>query len=186
MKIRIAKPSDYKQVAPLILAAMDDLGGLLVNSKNNQDALPLFEYLFKQNLNQYSHQFTLVFEENKIIKGSVTGYNGALLEKYRDFVLKYIEEKYNVTNLNFENESNPNEFYIDTLSVNPNFQGEGIGTKLIEAITEKAKAENHKKIGLLVAEKNPNAKKLYLRSGFKIIGSKNLGAHFYDHLQKQI
>ncbi len=186
MLIRNSKPSDYQLVAPLILAAMDDLGGLLVNSENNNDALLLFEYLFQEKLNQYSYQFTLVYDEDGKVKGSVTGYDGAFLENYRNNVLNYIEQKYNVTNLNLDNESNPNEFYIDTLSVNPNFQGSGIGMKLIEAITEKAKNENHKKIGLLVAEKNPNAKKLYLRLGFKLIGSKNLGGFLYDHLQKNI
>lgn len=184
--IRQANPSDYKLVAPLILQAMDDLGGILVNSENNQDALALFEYLFKIPSNQYSYEFTLLYKNDNEIKGSVTGYDGAFLEKYRQVVLDYVKEAYKVTDLNFENESNADEFYIDTLSVNPEFHGQGIGTKLLKAICTKAKTENHEKIGLLVSKENPKAKQLYLRLGFKTVGTKNLGGHIYEHLQKDL
>ena len=76
--------------------------------------------------------------------------------------------------------------YIDTVSVSPLHQGKGIGKKLLTSAIATTKAENHKKIGLLVDFKNPNAKKLYLALGFKSVGKKQLGYSVYEHLQLKL
>ena len=53
------------------------------------------------------------------------------------------------------------ELYIDTF-----FQGQGIGSILINDCTEQAKKLNIKKIFLWVLEKNYNARKVYEKHGF--------------------
>lgn len=181
--IRSANPNDYKQVAPLIVQAMEDLACTFANTENAEKAIPLFEYFFQQKENQYSYENTLVYEENNEVVGSITAYDGTFLIKYREPFLKYIAAHYHVKDLVIENETIQGEFYIDTLSVYPKFQGKGIGSKLLLAIKEKAQKEGHKKIGLLVDLKNPNAKKLYLALGFESVGKKQLGKSFYEHLQ---
>jgi len=181
--IRAARPDDFKQVAPLIVQAMEDLACTFANTNDPQKALPLFEHFFQQKENQYSFENTLVFEKNGEIAGSITTYNGALLPFYRDAFLKYISVNYNVKDLVIENETINGELYIDTLSVYPRFQGKGIGSKLLLAIKAKAKEEGHKKIGLLVDFKNPAAKKLYSSLGFESVGKKQLGNSVYEHLQ---
>lgn len=181
--IRAANPNDYKQVAPLIVQAMEDLACTFANTENAEKAIPLFEYFFQQKENQYSYENTLVYEENHEVVGSITAYDGAFLQKYREPFLKYIAAHYHVKDLIIENETIQGELYIDTLSVHPKFQGKGIGSKLLLAIKEKAQKEGHKKIGLLVDLKNPNAKKLYLALGFESVGKKQLGKSFYEHLQ---
>src|SRR5699024_3280173 len=129
------------------------------------------------------HDNTLVFEEEGKILGSITTYDGGKLEKYRDKLLKRIEREYAVVNLNLEDETQAGELYIDTLSVSPNAQGKGVGTQLIKAAFQKAKDESHSNIGLLVATENPNAKRLYERIGFTVVGKKILGDSQYERMQ---
>lgn len=182
-EIRQAFPTDSCEVAPLIVQAMEDLACTFVNSKDSKKAYPLFEYFFEQPANQYSFENALLYEVNGKIAGSIIGYDGSLLAKYREPFLVYIAEKYNVRNLKIDDETLKGEFYIDTISVYSKCQGQGIGKKLLRAIQIKAKNEGHKKIGLLVDLKNPKAKKLYSALGFKSIGSKQLGDGVYEHLQ---
>jgi len=184
--IRPARLEDYKQVAPLIVQAMEDLACTFANTSDSKNAIPLFEYFFRQTANQYSFWHTLVYEENDEIMGSIIFYDGKLLPQYRAPFLKYIAEVYNVTDLMIEDETNPEEVYIDTLSVGAHHQGKGIGKKLLAAAIKQAKEEGHKKIGLLVDCKNPMAKKLYVKVGFKGIGKKKLGAGLYEHLQRDL
>lgn len=185
-KIRQAAPTDYRQVAPLIVQAMEDLACTFANTKDPKKTYPLFEYFFQQPANQYSFQNTLVYDEGGTIAGSIIAYDGGLLPKYREPFLKYIATNYDVTDLVIENETMKGELYIDTLSVYPSYQGRGIGKKLLNAINTKAREEGHTKIGLLVDLKNPSAKKLYSALGYESVGSKQLGNGIYEHLQLKL
>ncbi len=184
--IRPARPEDYKLVAPLIIQAMEDLACTFANTEDPQKAIPLFEYFFQQKANQYSYENSLVYEEDGLIVGSIIVYDGSLLPLYREPFLEYIALHYNVKDLIIENETLEGELYIDTLSVYPKHQGKGIGSKLLVAIKDKAKKEGHKKVGLLVDYKNPNAKKLYSALGFESVGKKQLGNSVYEHLQLKL
>ncbi|SHH32172.1 GNAT family N-acetyltransferase [Thermosipho atlanticus] len=61
--------------------------------------------------------------------------------------------------------------YIQNISVDKRFRGQGLGTKLLEYCIRVAKKEGYKEIYLDV-EKSNRAKNLYLRKGFKIIDEK--------------
>lgn len=184
--IRKAKPEDFNQVAPLIVRAMEELACAFANTNKIEDSFPLFEHFFQETANQYSFEHTLVYDEAGVIMGSITFYDGKLLPKYRKPFLEYIAEKYNVKDLVIEDETVPDEVYIDTVSVSPTYQGKGIGKKLIAAAIAQSKVENHKKIGLLVDFKNPSAKKLYSALGFESVGRKQLGDNVYEHLQLEL
>src|SRR5690606_1758366 len=109
--IRPAYPNDYKQVAQLIVQAMEDLACTFTNTTDPKKALPLFEHFFKESANQYSFENTLVYENEGEIAGSITAYDGRLLPKFRKPFLEYIAKNYNVTDLVIENETLIGELY---------------------------------------------------------------------------
>lgn len=181
--IRNAQPADYKQAAPLIIQAMEELACFFVQSPDPAAAVPVFEYFFQQKQNQYSYEHTLIYQIDEHVAGTLTAYDGARLSVLRQPFLRYIEDEFQVRDFHPEDETEAGEFYIDTIAVSLDFQGKGIGSKLIEACIEKAGQLNHKKVGLLVDFENPNAKRLYARLGFETKGIKEFMGGKYDHMQ---
>lgn len=57
--------------------------------------------------------------------------------------------------------------YIDSMAVDLKYRGLGIGTKLLNKVTETAKKENYECIELQVYQDNEKAKHLYEAFGFK-------------------
>ena len=180
--IRRAIKEDAKAIAALMVAAMEDLAKAFVGSTDIDDALKLFEYFCGETQNQYSFENTLVYTIDHEIAGSITVYDGALLEGLRRPFFDYIQAHYHTSNFEMELESGPGELYIDTLSVNPNYQGKGIGQQLILAAITWAKELGHQKVGLLVDKDNPNAKRLYERLGFVKANDRLLLGKPHEHL----
>ena len=60
----------------------------------------------------------------------------------------------------------PQNIYIDYIATSPEHQSKGIGTKIIGFVRETL---GYKRIELEVFSKNPRAKALYEREGFKVI-----------------
>jgi len=184
--IRKAKASDYKQVAPLVVQAMNDLTYKFTQKDDPNQALLLFEYFFQKENNQYSYENTLVYEEDNQIVGSITAYDGALLESLRKPFFQYLKDEYQLADLSVEDETQPGEFYIDTVGVSVYFQRKGIGTKLIDSVIAWAREMGHQRVGLLVDTDNPKAKKLYNRLGFETKSIKPFMGGYYEHMQMQI
>jgi ribosomal protein S18 acetylase RimI-like enzyme len=78
-----------------------------------------------------------------------------------------------------DKEAKLDEYYIDTLSVNPEYAGKGIGENL-------AKIPNYNKISLLVDIANTRAFSLYKKLGYKQDKIVLLIGEPYVHLTKQI
>ncbi|MBS2099227.1 GNAT family N-acetyltransferase [Carboxylicivirga linearis] len=58
--------------------------------------------------------------------------------------------------------------YMDDLYVKPKFRGKGLGQKLIQAVIQKAKEENCKKVHWQVSGWNTNAIEFYKKLGAKV------------------
>ncbi len=180
--IRKAVKEDAAQIAILIVAAMGNLAQQFRASAKQDEVLALFEYFIGLKDNQYSFENTLVYVSADKVVGAVNGYDGGILEELRKPFLTYINKNYHEDPFILENESEVGEFYLDTLSVHPVYQGKGIGKALLKAAIDWAKVLGHQKIGLLVDFANPAAKRLYLKVGFIETDIKNLLGQKYDHL----
>ncbi len=66
------------------------------------------------------------------------------------------------------------------MAILPEYQNQGIGSFLIEAIVRKAQFIEYKKVTLEVRKSNINAQALYLKIGFENVGLKK-GYYFGDH-----
>lgn len=60
------------------------------------------------------------------------------------------------------------DFYLLSLAVDEDQRGQGVGSALIDAMEERARASGSKRFSLDVAAKNESAQKLYIRHGYKI------------------
>jgi len=67
--------------------------------------------------------------------------------------------------------------------VDPKFRGKGIGTKILQYLIDEYVISQKRTLGLLVEKDNVMARNLYLKLGFKEMGTKILVGKHLDHLQ---
>ncbi len=182
MIIRKATLKDAQCIATLLLLAMEDIVYKFINETNYNKANTFLLHFIQKENNQYSYQNCFVVEEKNQIIAAVNLYNGAKLHKLRAPIIKHIQTHLNI-NFNPEDETQSGEFYIDSLGVAHNQQGKGIGSKLLLFLIDQYVIQNKETLGLLVDEENPEAKKLYLKLGFKTVGKKVLVGKRMEHLQ---
>jgi len=58
-----------------------------------------------------------------------------------------------------------------------------LGTKLLQFLIQEYVEKQGLTLGLLVDNDNPNAKRLYEKIGFRVVGEKTLVGHAMEHLQ---
>lgn len=181
MIVRKARIEDASRIAEHLFLAMEDIIYEFIGIKDTKLAKEFLHFFVQKENNQYSYQNCLVVESTDGIEASINVYNGAKLDMLRNPIIKYVRAHFNPY-FNPEKETQAGEYYIDSFGVNPNKQGKGIGTKLLKAVIEQ---HTHKLqvLGLLVDENNPNAERLYLSLGFKIVGSKVVAGKKLKHLQ---
>lgn len=73
----------------------------------------------------------------------------------------------------FSYSPNPDEMYIEAISVDGNARGLGAGKLLLDKLTERAQLESHTSLTLKVILENERARKLYEREGFRVINTKS-------------
>jgi len=79
-----------------------------------------------------------------------------------------------------------NEWYLDSLAVNPRFRGLGIATALLKRLPKLANRFGKTKVSLDVDLTNPKAAKLYRKLGFKKTSTVQIGTHRYQHLMRAV
>lgn len=66
----------------------------------------------------------------------------------------------------FAERGSKGELAIDSIVVHPAMRGKGIGTRLLEAVFDFARAKGFGSVRLEVVDTNPDARRLYERMGF--------------------
>lgn len=182
IKIRKATRDDSKAITDHIILAMEEIIYHFIGENSHEKAILFLNNLVQERENQYSFENCWVAEiENKIVAAAIV-YNGAKLNELRKPVERKIKEIFN-RNFSPEDETGNGEYYIDCIGVNPNQQGKGIGSKILNFLIDEYVFKKKTTLGLLVDQENPNAKKLYLKSGFEIVGQKTLAGKKLYHLQ---
>lgn len=174
LKIRPASKEDAGLIAKVVAAA--------INTEEGYALLPVFRELAEMENSQYSYKNALVAEVCGEPVGAVVGYDGAKLQKLRLSLLTLYQERFG-KKLEIEEETSAGEFYIDSISVLPEFRGKGIGERLLKSMIEKAIKEGHSCVGLLVDSDNPRAEKLYQKIGFQRKNETTFLGHKMWHLQ---
>jgi ribosomal protein S18 acetylase RimI-like enzyme len=180
--IRKATSTDAKDIATHLLFAMEDIVYKFIGEENTEKANGFMLHFAARPNNQYSYENCWVAEVNNSVVAVIIVYDGARLVKLRGPVVEFTRSKFN-PEFQPEDETQAGEYYIDCLAVNPDQQGRGIGTKLLEFVIDEYVNKQGQTLGLLVDEVNPNAKRLYLKLGFKSVATKVVFAKNMEHLQ---
>lgn len=167
--IRKAKITDAKQVAPLIYEAIGEIANRLTGEDNVDEIIEQLEVLFKRIDNRHSYLNTYVaeYDETKVILGILVLYNGEDGTKL-DASLQYWLQQKNAPITNIDVEAHPDEFYVDTICVDKDYRGLGIGTQLLQFAEEIACSKGYTKLSLNVEMEKENARHLYERLGYNI------------------
>jgi ribosomal protein S18 acetylase RimI-like enzyme len=143
---------------------------------------PVFLQLARREHSQYSYLNALVAEADGAVVAALVGYDGARLKELREPIFPLLRQHLGEV-IDIEDETEAGEFYLDSLGVVPDYRGRGIGRALIEAMRDRAFAEGHTRVGLIVDVDNPSAERLYKSLGFKRVGNKRFLGHAMHHLQ---
>lgn len=185
IEIRKATTNDAAQIAQRMIFAMEDLVEKYLNGKFELDPIAIFSELIETKNNLYSHENTWVACINHQLVGTITAYDGASFETFRAHVFEKLYEQTGFSS-ELESETQAGEFYIDTVSVHPNFQRKGIGNQLINTAMDAAIENGFSKIALLVETHNLQAKALYLKLGFQPSSWVELGGTSYEKLVREL
>lgn len=184
VRARPARASDAAQAVPLLVEAIDLLALQLAGVAGHAAAVPFFTRLFEARGNRYSHEHVLVLERDGEVAAAILAYSGRDEAALAAPVLAACRERDPATLLRHEPESSPGEFYIDALAVAPQHRGAGHAGSLILAICDRAAANGHERIGLLVDLDKPGVKRLYAKLGFVVDGERKLAGHRYEHMSR--
>lgn len=182
MIIRKARVDDAEFIAGYLLLAMEDIVYKFIGAMNAQKAKALLLFFASRGNNQYSWENCWVAEDGGVVVAAVNVYDGGQLHALRQPVVDHILKYYNA-DWQPEDETSAGEFYIDSLGVDPSQRGRGVGSMLLEFLINEYVTKRGYTLGLLVDEDNPNAKRLYVRLGFRSVGMKLVFGKRLEHLQ---
>lgn len=182
MVIRKATLEDSPLIAAYLLLAMEDIVYQFIGEEDYDKAREFLQYFIEKENTQYSYQNCFVAEEAGEVIAAVNLYSGAQLNVLREPIVRFIKMQFG-NDIRLEDETQEGEYYIDTLGVNPNQQGKGVGSKILQFLIDEYVTKNKQTLGLLVDEENPSARKLYLKLGFKPIAKKLFLGKRMEHLQ---
>ncbi len=171
-----ATPDDADMIADAIFMAIgEELVAALAGDCSREDVHKLFSGLARRDDSQYSYLNSRIAVLPDGTKAGVCiSYNGGLLKSLRK---PFFEEANRILGWNMSDEemekvpyeTGPEEFYLDSLATLPDYRGRGIATLLIDDAHKKA-LKSGLPLGLLVADDNPEARKLYESLGFNSVG----------------
>lgn len=190
IKLRPANPEDATLIATAIIEAIgeDIARGMAGENGNIETVHSIFTSLAKMEDSQYSYLNTqIAIDEKGEPMGVCISYDGADLLRLRRafFAEANAVLGWNLSDEEIENvtpETDPEEFYLDTLMTLPQHRGKGVASALINGASEKARHAG-KPLGLLCDIGNARARRLYDSLGFSSVGKRPFAGHDMDHLK---
>ncbi len=180
MEIMPAKRSQARQVARLVMLAMDHdcCRHFMGPGHSLSEFEDVMTALVEREDSQYSYLNTLVaVDGGDEPLGICVAYDGARLVELRRAFLDAMAREFGRDHGGMEDETSAGEFYVDSLAVREDMRGRGIATALLGAAAARCGAMGIPALGLLVDRGNPGAMRLYRRVGFRHVGDSTWGGH---------
>lgn len=148
-----------------------------------ETAIELFAEMARREDTQYSYRNALVARDGAgRAVGVCVAYDGGRLEELRRPFLERAAVEFGIDPAEVPDETEPGEYYIDTLAVRSDCRGRGIGRRLLRAAAERGRAMGLRP-GLLVDKSNPGARALYESAGFARVGDRPFFGILMDYMQ---
>lgn len=184
-QIRPAWKEDVDQIVPLLVQAIGEIAYALAGEADHERAMDILREFVAQENNRISYQNITVMEQDGRIAGMLVAYAGDDADRLDQPILdrpgRDQDEKYALVK-----ETRPGEYYLDTLSVSEDFQGQGIGRALMAAFEQQGRELGHMQAALIVEQGNDRAMQLYERQGYVQDEVILIGGHEYYHMVKSI
>lgn len=186
MTIRSARPQDAGAAARLLYDALHDVAHRLTGEDSEEKALEVLEQYFRADEGRLSYRQSAVKEIDGEVAGIIVAYGGDQAAELDRPILDRLRKLKSDPTVTLDQEADEDEYYIDTLSVSPQFGGKGIGSALILHAENRAKELKYHKIALAVVTDNHRAHSLYDRKGYKTDKDIMINGHVYHHMVKPV
>ena len=180
--VRVATQEDARLIAKAVAMAIGDEEAL--RDYCGDDYLAVLSEVARREDTQYSWRYALIAMVDGVEVGAIVGYNGTQLQELRNGTFAVLRKLIGRTPT-IADETEAGEYYLDSVAVLPEYRGVGVGQALISALCDKAFADGHEQVGLIVDFDNPQAEKLYTALGFERVGTRLFFGHKMWHLQKK-
>lgn len=186
--IRMATQQDSLEIAKLLWVIFEDMELPLLKKISKDKLLNMVAQSVTDPTYRFGFKRGLVYELNGEIAGVIFGYPAEdepiIDEPFRNVLIKNGFDPNE--NLFIDKETLPDEWYIDSVVVNQKFRGLGIGSALLNEMSQTAMRAGYHTIGLNVDLANPKAKKLYSSLGYKKVADIVISGHQYEHMCKNL
>ena len=133
----------------------------------------------------HSYLYTYIVEREGLIAGIMVIYPGKIAPQLDFNLSAWLREK-GAENPEIDAESLPDELYINTICIDSEFRGKGIGSQLLTYAEEFAKQTGHTKLSLNVETQKESAIRLYKRLGYEIVSPWTIIGQPFHHMVKVI
>lgn len=184
IRLRQARPEDGTAAAPLIVNAIGDIANHMTAQQEPQMVLDKISNMIRGKNTRHSHRFTYIAETRNALAGVLVLYHGSEAEALDRFL--YDELRKSGHERTIEREAHLDEWYIDTVSVDTAFQGNGIGTALLRHAEKVVSAKGGGKLALNVDTGKEAAIRLYQRLGYTISEPWTIIGEPFHHMVKAV
>lgn len=185
VRIRKARPEDAEIAVPLIIDAIGDIAEQMTGEKDDKAVTQQLIQLFQREDNRHSYLNTVIAEQEDGITGVMVLYSGTDAIELDANLVSWLRKKTGEPVV-IPPEARKDEFYIDTVCVNPDFRGHGIGSTLLEHAEKVARQEGFSKAALNVELEKEAAIRLYERIGYHIAEPWVIYGGNFHHMVKQL
>ncbi|MDX4039698.1 GNAT family N-acetyltransferase [Aliarcobacter skirrowii] len=183
--IKKANKQNIENISKLIYDAIHEVANSLTGENEEHKILKTLDYYIQMDVCRLSYNNIYTYEVNNKNVAILLAYNSNDIEKLDKPMIEHLKTK-NIFLKSFEKECFEDEFYIDTVSVSPSFQGRGIAKELFAFAQQKAREQGFKKLSLLVDLENKKAKALYEKLGFRDNTTLEVSKTQFSHMIKEL
>lgn len=183
--IRKAKPTDAEVTVPLIMDAIGNIAEQMTGETNPVAINQEFISLFKRHDNRHSFLNTWIAEINNDVVGVMVFYTGAQALHLDANLVEWLKAKNGLT-VDIPPEAHEDEYYIDTVCIDPRFRGQGIGSLLLKHAEVIARKVSCHKLALNVEVEKEAAIRLYDRLGYHVAEPWVIYGGQFHHMVKRL